>query len=492
MDTHGGTPRLVLAGLALVAPLLPAVPSSAVAGTCEGRPATHLGTSGDDVLTGTDGDDVMVGLGGDDRISGLLGNDVICGDEGTDRLAGFAGDDRILGGFDSDAGGDVIWPGAGNDYVDAGLDPLTRDDFALPADTVHYSDLLTAGFPGGIRADLTPVGGLGFVAEPSGTDQVVVTEALSIVGTRTADVMVGSPYLDVLIGRGGADRIDGAGGNDTLVSDFTNTDIDPAADAPDEIDGGPGMDWIRLGQAGGTARGGGDMDHLEVHPATAPAVLRGDGGWDDLVVEAVEDVDVDGGAGHDNIFFRLAPSSRAMSVDGGGSRDLAILNVRKGGFGKGSTVTVDHGRGVLRTRARAGRVRSLEVMAIFSKDERWRVRGTPGNDDLFLQGGRSLEAAMRGGRDSVIATRGPDVLDLGTGGGDFANGRQGRDTCLGAERVRSCENRSSGRSGRAARDALARVGSAVERLERGAQWSRTATHSSSAGHALAHSGDTIS
>ena len=54
-----------------------------------------------------------------------------------------------------------------------------------------------------------------------------------------------------------------------------------------------------------------------------------------------------------------------MSVDGGGSRDLAILNVRKGGFAKGSTITVDQGRGALRTRARAGRVRSLEVMAIF-------------------------------------------------------------------------------------------------------------------------------
>ena len=75
-------PRVVLAGVALVAPLLPAVPASAVAGTCEGRAATHLGTPGDDVLTGTDGDDVMVGLGGDDKISGLLGNDLICGDEG--------------------------------------------------------------------------------------------------------------------------------------------------------------------------------------------------------------------------------------------------------------------------------------------------------------------------------------------------------------------------------------------------------------------------
>jgi Ca2+-binding RTX toxin-like protein len=521
MDTHAGTallpkrlvrvmppapgrwtparttaPRLVLAGLALVAPLLPAVPAGAVAGTCEGRPATILGTPGDDTLTGTNGDDVIVGLGGDDTISGLLGNDVICGDEGTDRLAGLAGDDRILGGFDSDTGGDVIWPGAGNDYVDAGLDPLTRDDYSLPADTVFYSDLLAAGFPGGITADLTPVGGLGFVAEPSGTDQVVVTEALSIVGTRTADVMIGSPYLDVLIGRGGADRIEGAGGNDTLVSDFSDSDADPATDAPDEIDGGPGMDWIRLGQAGGTARGGGDPDHLEVHPETDPAILRGEAGWDEIVVEAVEDVDVDGGGGFDNIFFRLARSSRGMVVDGGGSRDLAILNVRKGGFGKGSTITVDQGRGILRAEARAGQVRSLEVMAIFSKDERWRFRGTPGNDDLFLQGGRSLEAAMRGGRDSVIGTRGPDVLDLGAGRGDFANGRQGNDTCRGAERVRSCENVGHGRSDRAAVDAR----DPFSRLERDAQVVpralledvRVATHSSSAGHAAAHSGDTIS
>lgn len=475
MDTRRGTtgrttgPRLVLAGVVLVAPLLPAAPASAAAGTCEGRTATHLGTAGDDVLTGTDGDDVMVGLGGDDTISGLLGNDVICGDEGTDRLEGFAGDDRIFGGFDSDTGGDVIWPGVGNDYVDAGLDPLTRDDFSLPADTVLYSDLLAAGHPGGIRADLTPVGGLGVVAEPSGTDQIVVTEALSIVGTRGADVLIGSPYLDVLIGRGGADQIDGAGGTDTLVSDFSDSDVDPATDAPDHIDGGPGMDWIRLGQAGGSARGGGDMDHLEVHPDTAPAILRGEGGMDEILVPAVKDVDVDGGGGHDNIYFRLAPSSRRMVVDGGGSRDLAVLDVRKGGFAKGSAITVDQGRGMLRTRARAGGVRSLEVMAILSKDERWRFRGTPHNDDLIMQGGRSLEASMRGGRDSVVATRGRDDLDLGAGRGDFANGRKGRDTCLGAERVTSCEDLGSGRSARAGRQAPARARDALERLGRGAQ-----------------------
>ena len=461
-------PRLMLAGFALVAPLLPAVPASAVEGTCEGRVATHLGTPGDDVLRGTDGDDVMVGLGGNDTIIGLLGNDVMCGDEGTDRLSGLAGDDRIFGGLDSgDGGGDVIWPGVGNDYVDAGLDPVTRDDYSLPADTLVYSELAAAGFPGGIRADLTPIASMGVVAEPSGTDQVVVTEAIGIVGTRTADVLIGSPYLDVLIGRGGADQIDGAGGNDTLLADFLDTDVDPATDAPDDLDGGFGSDWIALGQSGGTARGGEGRDHVEAHPATGPAVLRGQDGDDQLVVEGVEHVDVDGGGGHDDIDVRLTPASRGVLVDGGSSRDLVTFDVRKAGFGKGTTITVDLGRGVLRTNVRAGRVRGLEVLWIQGEDARWRVRGTHRNEDVIMQGGRSLEAWMRGGRDSVVATRGPDFLDLGNGGGDFANGRKGNDTCLGAERVISCE--ALRRSGRAVRHAPPQARDAVERLERRAQ-----------------------
>lgn len=47
--------------------------------------------------------------------------------------------------------------------------------------------------------------------------------------------------------------------------------------------------------------------------------------------------------------------------------------------------------------------------------------------------------------------------------------RQGRDTCLGAERVRSCENVRSRRSDRDARDARAPARNAFERLLRGVQ-----------------------
>src|SRR5207249_11458563 len=44
---------------------------------CFGKPATILGTEGDDNLTGTAGADVIIGLGGNDTINGAGGGDLI-------------------------------------------------------------------------------------------------------------------------------------------------------------------------------------------------------------------------------------------------------------------------------------------------------------------------------------------------------------------------------------------------------------------------------
>jgi RTX calcium-binding nonapeptide repeat (4 copies) len=52
--------------------------------TCNGKPATIVGTNGGDGLEGTQGPDVIVSLGGHDFIDGLGGNDVICGGKGKD------------------------------------------------------------------------------------------------------------------------------------------------------------------------------------------------------------------------------------------------------------------------------------------------------------------------------------------------------------------------------------------------------------------------
>lgn len=84
---------------------------------CFGRPATIVGTPGDDTIRGTPGDDVIVGLGGDDVIRGLGGNDRICNGPGADTVYGGGGRDRIRGG----AGADILFGGLGDDWLRGGI-----------------------------------------------------------------------------------------------------------------------------------------------------------------------------------------------------------------------------------------------------------------------------------------------------------------------------------------------------------------------------------
>ena len=64
--------------------------------TCNGLPATIVGTFGNDTLFGTPGNDVIHGRGGNDIIRGLAGKDVICGGKGDDRLFGDQGKDQLI------------------------------------------------------------------------------------------------------------------------------------------------------------------------------------------------------------------------------------------------------------------------------------------------------------------------------------------------------------------------------------------------------------
>ena len=81
--------------------------------TCNGLPATIVGTFGNDTLFGTPGNDVIHGRGGNDIIRGLAGKDVICGGKGHDRLFGDQGKDHLFGG----RGNDVLKGGADNDRL---------------------------------------------------------------------------------------------------------------------------------------------------------------------------------------------------------------------------------------------------------------------------------------------------------------------------------------------------------------------------------------
>jgi len=84
--------------------------------TCGGRPATIVGTAGNDTLFGLVGNDVIVTLGGNDTVRSGSGNDIVCTGAGTDRVIGGAGSDRLNG----EAGRDRLSGGSGNDRLSGG------------------------------------------------------------------------------------------------------------------------------------------------------------------------------------------------------------------------------------------------------------------------------------------------------------------------------------------------------------------------------------
>ena len=112
--------------------------------TCNGRPATIVGTSGNDVLRGTSGTDVIVALGGHDTIEGLAGADIICGGPGNDVIRAGWGNDVVLAG----SGRDIVRGSRGNDalYGQDGRDDLQG---GLGADTiiggVHLDTIVGGG-----------------------------------------------------------------------------------------------------------------------------------------------------------------------------------------------------------------------------------------------------------------------------------------------------------------------------------------------------------
>lgn len=173
--------------------------------TCNGVPATLVGTRNNDRLIGTSGDDVIVGRGGNDVIQGRGGNDLICGDGGNDRIDGGAGDDELRGG----KGDDILKGGKDDDVLKGGAD----------------NDLLR----GGQGVD-TLEGGKGDddLRGDGGNDDLL--------GQAGNDTLHGGAGDDELRGGAGDDRLQGGSGDDDLRGDGGTKDV---------CRGGPGRDTAR-------------------------------------------------------------------------------------------------------------------------------------------------------------------------------------------------------------------------------------------------------
>jgi Ca2+-binding RTX toxin-like protein len=79
--------------------------------SCKGKPASIVGSMGDDVLTGTKGRDVVDALGGDDVITTVGGKDRVCAGKGDDTVKAGGGSDLVLG----EGGKDTLNGGPGKD-----------------------------------------------------------------------------------------------------------------------------------------------------------------------------------------------------------------------------------------------------------------------------------------------------------------------------------------------------------------------------------------
>lgn len=185
--------------------------------TCNGVPATIIGTPGNDTLIGTSGPDVIVGLGGRDLIRGLNGDDIICGGDGLDRLYGGNGLDMLFG----DEGNDRIYGQGGDDkaYGGDGRDIMvggTGDDMLFGEgdnDRIY-------GSAGNDMAEGGP-----------GRD--------TMVGSAGNDTMSGGADADLLNGGAGLDNLSGDEGDDRVIG----------GSGDDMIDGGPDRDRL-IGSSG--------------------------------------------------------------------------------------------------------------------------------------------------------------------------------------------------------------------------------------------------
>jgi len=87
---------------------------------CDGRKgpelATHIGTSGRDLVVGSPRRDIIATFGGRDRVRGRAGKDFVCAGKGGDKLNGGPGNDRLEG----EGGPDVLLGAGGEDRLKGG------------------------------------------------------------------------------------------------------------------------------------------------------------------------------------------------------------------------------------------------------------------------------------------------------------------------------------------------------------------------------------
>lgn len=350
-------------------------PVLAAAPTCDGEPATIVGTAGDDVLVGTPGRDVIAALAGADQLRGRGGDDLLCGGAGRDVLRG----------------------GPGADLLDVG-----PDDGGEP-DVITYDTAAR-----GVEIDLR----LGTV-KGQGRDRLV-GDRFALHGSPHDDDLVGNDATEVLAGLAGDDRITGSGGDDWIYGDGLRPN---RMRGDDILYGVAGADSLHPGRGDDDVSGGTGDDYLYAWPGQPSGSdwLHGGSGrdWVEDVVGPRDRDDYRAGGGWDTLWLRtrFVRDGKVTHPDGRMRLDTARWTT----YGDGHA---------------EGRVRKFD--AVILPVGRWRLVGTDADEHLWAPRGvtdprrRGVTILGRGGDDNIIGTAYDDVL-LGGDGADEACGRGGDD-----------------------------------------------------------------
>jgi Ca2+-binding RTX toxin-like protein len=347
------------------------------------------GGDGNDSLLGGSGDDDLRGRSGLDTLSGGNGNDSLYGGDWADSLYGGGGNDVLAGNDDNDAlfgndGHDTLSGGLHNDDLDGG----DGNDF-LSGDDGHDSVLGGGGHDSvhGGNGNDTLRGGDG--------NDLVDDQLFGLEGG--AELLDGGDGADTLLGRSGDDDLYGSNGNDSLnggagIDDLnggSGIDSSPFAEPGEvfslvEIQVGPSAAMVSFDLDNGTLFIDGDDTNDVILVAQAGSNLEvfvnSDAPVYVIAASAVEDLDIDGHDGHDDITNDTAEDA----VIRGGDGDDTL----RGGTGQDE---LDGGSG---------------------KD---RLFGRDGND--ILDGGSNHDAVFGGyGTDVVTGGSGYDrFLTIGSG-----------------------------------------------------------------------------
>ena len=403
-----------------------AVSSSSRASTCEGLPATIIGTQGADTIIGTPVADIIVGLGGDD----------LRGSDGHDRLLG---QENGLGQLDcasnSFGQGDKLDGGQGNDWLDGGA--------GAGLDVVSYRTAANA-----VTVDLTAGTGIG-----EGID-TITAGVEKVIGTRFADSLLGSDRRDLLFGGPGPDTVDGGAGDDLLRGD--SMERLPKAVGVDTVVGGPGGDRLFGGPRPDIVNAGGGRDHVAPgdgddqvyagpsNDSVSNVVHRcglSMGGGDDTVYGGKGNDFIDyyssdflqvsgfhhllGGPGFDDIRVEEAQGH----LNGGGDVDQIIFRSSECG------VHYDMATTVMSDCNGTGDAVSFDIVYGSYKGDT--ILGTDADDAIRSRKGAD-RIDGRGGDDQLRANLGNDYIDGGDGH-DKGRGGHGLDTCIGVETPIGCE-----------------------------------------------------